>query len=268
VATCRSLVRVYGSASEETQALRGVDLSVHGGELTVVTGPSGSGKSSLLSLVSARDRPSAGWVEVLGLDVGGASRGELRELRRRKVSLVPQRASTGLFPTLDVREHLRQVASWRGCAEETDELVERLDLGRCAARRPGTLSGGEQQRVAVAMAVVGSPELVVADEPTADLDPEHGAAVLALLAELAGRGSSVVVSSHDHRVEAHADRVVHLRHGVLAEERLASGDAVTFIDSSGRLQLPPEVLELFPEQRVVVRREDDGVRLTRPEEQP
>lgn len=268
--SCRAVVRVYGSATEETQALRGVDLELHRRELTVVTGPSGSGKSSLLGLVSARDQPSAGWVEVLGTDLGTARRRELRDLRRREVALVPQRPSTGLFPGLDVRAHLAQVARWRGIRADADALVERLGLGDCAGRTPSTLSGGEQQRVTVAMAAVGAPALVVADEPTAELDTEHAEAVLDLLADLAAQGSAVVVSSHDERVVRRARRVVHLRHGVLAEERVAGGSAavVAFIDSSGRVQLPAEALTAFPGLRAVVRVDDDGVHLTPPGEEP
>ncbi|MEZ5092606.1 ABC transporter ATP-binding protein [Nocardioides sp.] len=262
---CRSVVRVYGRATEETQALKGIDAEIHRGQLTVVTGPSGSGKSSLLSLVAARDEPSAGWVEVLGVDVGGASPRQLRSLRRTRVSWVPQRASAALFPHLTVLDHLSQAASWRSARVDPRELVARLGLTGCGDRRPAAHSGGEQQRVAVAMAAVGRPEVLVADEPTAELDAEHAEAVLMLLADVAARGGAVVVSSHDPRVVRHADRVLHLRHGVLAEER-GSGGSVTFIDSSGRVQLPPEALEAFPDQRAVVRIDDDGVHLTRPDD--
>jgi ABC-type lipoprotein export system ATPase subunit len=267
--SCRAVVRVYGSATEETQALRGIDLALHRHELTVVTGPSGSGKSSLLGLVAARDEPSAGWVEVLGHDLGTTPRRVLRDLRRREVALVPQRTSAGLFPGLDVLAHLSQVARWRGArvdGHELDGLVERLGLGDCARRTPETLSGGEQQRVTVAMAAVGAPPVVVADEPTAELDSDHAQGVLDLLADLAARGSAVVVSSHDERVVRRAGRVVHLRHGVLAEEHRAGG-AVAMIDSSGRVQLPPEALAAFPDQRAVVRVDDDGVHLSRPGEE-
>jgi putative ABC transport system ATP-binding protein len=265
--SCRALVRVYGSATEETQALRGVDLALRRHELTVVTGPSGSGKTSLLGLVSARDEPSAGWVEVLGHDLGTTPRRVLRDLRRREVAWVPQRTSSGLFPGLDVRAHLAQVARWRGVRTTGDlgDLVERLGLGDCVGRAPETLSGGEQQRVTVAMAAVGAPPVVVADEPTAELDSDHAAGVLDLLADLAAAGSAVVVSSHDERVVRRAGRVVHLRHGVLAEEHGTDG-AVALIDSSGRVQLPPEALAAFPDQRAVVRVDDDGVHLSRPGE--
>ncbi len=261
--SCRSLVRVYGSATEETQALKGIDVALHRGELTVVTGPSGSGKSSLLGLVAARDQPSAGWVEVLGTDLGSASRRVVRDLRRCRVAYVPQRSSGALFPHLDVTDHLAQVAAWRQARVDVPGLLDQLGLAGCAPRRPASLSGGEQQRVAVAMAAVGTPDVVVADEPTAELDTEHAGAVLALLAGLAAQGSAVIVSSHDPQVVRVAERVLHLRHGVMAEEHVAGG-SVAFIDSSGRVQLPPEALEAFPEQRAVVRIDVDGVHLTRP----
>jgi ABC-type lipoprotein export system ATPase subunit len=253
--SCAGLVKLYRSATGETYALRGLDLTLHAGALTVVAGPSGSGKSSLLHLVAARDRPSAGELDVLGTDVAEATTRALRDLRRHRVGFVTQRSSAALFPHLTAAQQLRQVASLRG-----------VDLGSRAGHRPGTSSGGEQQRLAVAAALVGDPDLVVADEPTAELDHDNADLVMSALLAAARRGSAVVVSSHDDRVVSRADRVLRLRHGVLSSEQAGSGATTAVIDSTGRLQLPPEALEIFPGGRAALHLGDGEVVLRPPTE--
>jgi ABC-type lipoprotein export system ATPase subunit len=264
--SCEDLVKVFRSATGETHALRGIGLELEPGALTVVAGPSGSGKSSLLTLLGARDRPSAGRLTVLGSDVGGASTRELRRLRRRRIGFVPQRASSAVFPHVSAADQLGQVASWRGASR--DHLAEALaavGLTDRADHRPDALSGGEQQRLAVAVALVGRPALVVADEPTAELDHANADRVMdALLAAAAG-GSTVVISSHDDRVTHRADRLLRLRHGVVSSETAGRRTAAAVIDATGRLQLPPDVLGLFPDRRVVVEADGVEVRLRRPE---
>lgn len=263
--TCSGLVKVYRSATGETHALRGLDLLLHPGVLTVVAGPSGSGKSSLLHLVSARDRPSAGDLDVLGTDLATARTGELRALRRRRIGFVAQRSSGALFPHLTATEQLRQVAALRGAApDDIGPALAAVDLEHRADHRPSTSSGGEQQRLAVALALVGSPALVVADEPTAELDHANADLVMTALSRAAHAGSAVVVSSHDERVISRADRVLRLRHGVLSSERHGGGDTVAVIDSTGRLQLPPDALELFPGGRAEVHLGDGAVTLRPP----
>ncbi|CAI9409229.1 ABC transporter ATP-binding protein [Nocardioides sp. T2.26MG-1] len=264
---CEDLVKVFRSATGETHALRGLGLELHPGALTVVAGPSGSGKSSLLTLLGARDRPSAGRLEVLGRDVGEASTRELRGLRRRGIGFVPQRSALGIFPHLRAVDQLRQVAAWRGgeTADPHDTLAA-VGLADRAEHLPNALSGGEQQRLAVSLALVGAPALVVADEPTAELDHANADLVMDALLAAAAAGSAVVISSHDDRVTHRADRLLHLRHGVLSSETAGTNAAAAVIDSTGRLQLPPAVLELFPSRRVVVETVGDEVRLRRPEE--
>ncbi|GGO68522.1 ATP-binding cassette domain-containing protein [Nocardioides deserti] len=150
VVEAADLTRVYRSATGETYALRGVDLALLPGSLTVVAGPSGSGKSSLLTLLSARERPSAGELRVLGSDVAGASAALLRRLRHRRIGYVPQRASTGLFPHLTATAHVRQVASWRRDRHaDVDAVLDAVGLAARGGHRPATMSGGEQQRLAV-----------------------------------------------------------------------------------------------------------------------
>lgn len=266
---CADLVKVFRSATGETHALRGIGLELRPGALTVVAGPSGSGKSSLLTLLGARDRPSAGRLEVLGHDVGEASTRELRQLRRRRIGFVPQRSALGVFPHLRAVDQLRQVGAWRGTSGAANEALAALDavgLSDRADHLSHALSGGEQQRLAVALALVGAPELVVADEPTAELDHAHADRVMDALLAAAGAGSAVVISSHDERITHRADRLLLLRHGIISSETAGASAAAAVIDATGRLQLPPAVLELFPSRRVVVERVGDEIRLRRPEE--
>lgn len=266
-AVCHGLVKVYRSATGETHALRGIDLQLLPGVVTVVAGPSGSGKSSLLHLLAARDRPSAGQLEVLGSDLTSASSHQLRELRRRRIGFVAQRASGSLFPHLSAAEQLREVAALRGgVTEDVEQALASVRLEHRAHHTPATTSGGEQQRLAVALALVGRPALVVADEPTAELDHANADLVLTALARAARGGSAVVVTSHDDRVVSRADRVLRLRHGVLSSETEGAGTTVAVIDSTGRLQLPPEALGLFPTGRAELLLADGEVTLRPPAE--
>ena len=268
--TCEDLVKVFRSATGETHALRGIGLEVLPGVLTVVAGPSGSGKSSLLTLLGARDRPSAGQLTVLGSDIGAASTRQLRTLRRRRIGFVPQRSSEAVFPDVRAVDQLRQVAAWRHAAGggHPAEALAAVGLESRAGHQPAMLSGGEQQRLAVALALVGAPDLVVADEPTAELDHANADLVMDALLAAAAAGCAVVISSHDDRVTHRADRLLRLRHGVVSSETAGSRATAAVIDSTGRLQLPPSVLELFPSRRVVVETVGDEVRLRRPEETP
>lgn len=265
VATCHGVVRVFGSGTQETTALRGIDVTVHGGVVTVVAGPSGSGKTSLLRLLAVQDRATAGQLEVLGVDVGHASLRRLRELRRRELTYVPQRAARGLLPTLTVAQHMAQAAAQRGAYDDHAALLDRLGLTDRSHHRPAALSGGEQQRLAVGFALVGRPRLVVADEPTAELDSDNATRVLDVMREAADGGAAVVVSSHDPRVVDRADRVLRMRHGVLSSVWSRDEQVSAVIDSTGRLQLPEEALAHFPQRRVVVEIEHDRVVLRPPE---
>lgn len=265
VASCHGVVRVFGSGAQETTALRGIDLTLHGGLVTVVAGPSGSGKTSLLRLLAVQDRATAGRLEVLGVETGHASLRRLRELRRNELTYVPQRASRGLLPTLTVGQHLAQAAALRSADADHAGILQRLGLTDRSDHRPAALSGGEQQRLAVGLALVGRPRLVVADEPTAELDSDNADRVLDAMREAADRGAAVVVSSHDPRVVDRADRVLRMRHGVLSSEWSREEQVSAVIDSTGRLQLPEEALAHFPHRRVVVEVEDDRVVLRPPE---
>jgi putative ABC transport system ATP-binding protein/macrolide transport system ATP-binding/permease protein len=215
-AVCRRVVKTYRTATESVTALDGVSLAIPRARVTVVVGPSGSGKSSLLRLLACIDRPDTGEVRVAGRRVDALRARARRGLRRRQVSYLFQRPGENLLPYLDAAAQIRLGAALRGTRISDDEvyaLLGRMGLEARADHRPGQLSGGEQQRLAVACAVVGGPALVVADEPTAELDTAAAERVLTAMEDLAASGVGFVISSHDPRVMAIADGFVRLDHG-------------------------------------------------------
>ncbi|MCE0538632.1 ATP-binding cassette domain-containing protein [Kineosporia rhizophila] len=268
-----NVVRIYHAVAGEVHALRGVDVDFPAGGVTAIAGPSGGGKSTLLSILALRDRASAGTVTLFGTDVTQARGPVLKSLRRNRIAWVPQRPAHGLFPHLSAIENLQQAALIRGRRAgglEPAAALDLLGLSHRAEAQPGRLSGGEQQRLAVAAALTHAPALVVADEPTAELDDENAERVLSALATVAAEGTTCVVSSHDPRALRRLSRVLHLRHGVLSAERsgaelLRTREADAVIDSAGRLQLPPEALKLFPERRARVQIVEGQVVLRVPE---
>jgi putative ABC transport system ATP-binding protein len=208
--------KTYRTATGSVTALDHVTLSIPRARVTVVVGPSGAGKSSLLRLLACVDRPDAGGVWVAGERVDALRPRARRRLRRRHVAYLFQRPGENLLPYLTAVDQIRLAGQLRGVRVADDgvhELLDRLGLADRAGHRPAQLSGGEQQRLAVACGVVGGPDLVVADEPTAELDGRSAERVLAAISELAGSGVAFVLSSHDPRVMAVADGFVQLRHG-------------------------------------------------------
>jgi putative ABC transport system ATP-binding protein len=267
-ARCEGLVRIYWSPSGEAHALKGVDAVVPSGRLTAITGPSGSGKSSLLRILAAQDRPTAGRAEVAGQSLTGLSARRLRALRRRHIGYVFPRPPQNLLPHLTGREHLAQAARFRGVGRaeavtQSGELLELLGIADRADHLPGQLSGGEQQRLAFAQAVIGRPALVVADEPTSELDSGTAADLLAAVAALTRTGTTVVMATHDPLAAQAADHVIHLRSGTVAHEEVG-GRRLAVIDGDGRVQLPPEALARFAARRVLIDVTDDGVVLRDP----
>jgi ABC-type lipoprotein export system ATPase subunit len=219
VASARALVKSYGRGRAALRVLDGADLDVEAGELVAVVGRSGSGKSTLLHLLGGLDRPDAGTIDVAGTRVDRASEAALVELRRRKVGFVFQ--SFHLLPELSGLENVllpaRLAADRNGAVDRAHELVRRLDLVEPAERLPETLSGGEQQRLAIARALVNDPPLVLADEPTGNLDTDSAAPVLALLRRIADDGRAVVLVTHDPGAASLADRILHVQNGRLLE---------------------------------------------------
>ena len=267
-AVCEGVVRIYWSASGEVHALKGVDAVLPTGSITAITGPSGSGKTSLLRIFAAQDRPTAGTALIAGESLATLSARRLRSLRRRHIGYVFAKPPDNLLAHLDAQEHLALAGRLRGLsrresAQEGDELLGLLGLGDRRGHRPDQLSGGEQQRLAFAQAVVGRPALVVADEPTGELDRATTEDLLAAVRELSRRGSTVVLATHDPQAAAVADQVLHMRSGSIGAEE-TGGRRLAVIDADGRVQLPDEALRRFPTRRVLVDVDADGVRLRAP----
>ena len=211
------ITKVFGVGAIAVHALRGIDLQIHSGEFMALTGPSGSGKTTLLNLIGALDRPTGGTLTVLGHDLTSMNKRQRAQLRLTNIGFVFQ--AYNLVPVLTAQENVEFVLELRGMAaaerrSRAHAILDELGLGELASRRPRELSGGQQQRVAVARSVAGQPQLVLADEPTANLDTENAEALMSMMRRLRDeRGMTFVFSTHDDRVVAHAARVVHLRDG-------------------------------------------------------
>jgi ABC-type lipoprotein export system ATPase subunit len=218
IVRAQGLVKTFGQGRAAHRVLDGAALEVAGGELVAVVGRSGSGKSTLLHLLGGLDKPEAGTIELAGERVDGRSERDLARLRARRVGFVFQ--FFHLVPELSGEENVALAArlpdSAPGAPERGRELIERLGLGDAAGRMPHQLSGGEQQRIALARALVNDPAVVLADEPTGNLDPEAAAIVLDVLREVAEEGRAVVLVTHEEAATDAATRVLRLRDGVLA----------------------------------------------------
>jgi ABC-type lipoprotein export system ATPase subunit len=244
----RDVFRVYSTPEGDAAALQGLTLSVEEREVLVVLGPSGSGKSTLLRILSGLDRPSAGVVSVFGRDVGKLRGRRLAEYRSRLLGYVEQHYSRSLDPDLTARDLVALqlgLAGAEGAAREkrAEELLERVGLADKRLSRPGELSGGEQQRIAVCAALAHRPKLLLADEPTGELDAVTAALVYELLGELAREeGCTTVVVSHDVESTSIADRIVRVRDGRVSEEAARAGDETLVVARGGWLRIPEELL--------------------------
>ena len=212
----------YGDAVTGTYALRGVSLQARGGEVLMIRGPSGSGKTTLLQLMGALKTPDAGQVAICGETTQGLSQTRLRALRLRRIGFIFQ--FFNLFPTLTALENVAVPLDLYGVTggeayARARAALEELGLGDRADHKPGQLSGGQRQRIAVARALVNDPDVILADEPTAALDGDNGALVMAALRRLAHeKGRIVVVVSHDQRLEDKVDRHVTVEEGLVVRE--------------------------------------------------
>ena len=205
--------RRYELGATTVTALDTVDLTVRDGEFVVVLGPSGSGKTTLINLIGALDTATEGTISIAGIDITDAKRKELFDFRRRSVSFIFQ--SFNIFPGLTARENVQFGidAAGRDDAPDAEDVLDRVGLGERSEHFPHELSGGEQQRVAIARALATGNPILLADEPTGELDFTTGVQILELLREQAGPGTAVVAVTHNREISRVADRVVELSSG-------------------------------------------------------
>jgi len=215
------VTKVFFTDEVETHALSGVHLDIERGEYVSIAGPSGCGKSTLLSILGLLDSPSEGVHLLNGQPVQGLSLSQRARVRNREIGFIFQ--SFNLIGDLTVRENVELPLTYRGmnASERTrrgTQALERVGMAHRAKHLPSQLSGGQQQRVAVARALVGEPSILLADEPTGNLDSKNGEAVMDLLRELHGAGATICMVTHDARFSRHADRTIHLFDGRIVEE--------------------------------------------------
>ncbi len=246
---CESLLRLYDTVSGRVQAVRGVDLEVDAGVVAAIVGPSGCGKSSLLRMVSGIDPPTAGRVLIDGIDLYQLREARRARVRGRLLTHVHQRPADNLFAHLTARHHLERLERRRDTATiRTTEALEHLGLTALSDSVPHEMSGGEQQRLAFAAALVAGHRVVIADEPTSQLDSDSATAVLEAVERLAHSGVTVLLATHDPRVLERVGHIVALRDGAVSSVSSA-GEQWAVIDRSGRVQLPAEMLDRFPGRR-------------------
>jgi putative ABC transport system ATP-binding protein len=221
--------KTFGAGQRQSVILRGVSLSVSAGEIVFLVGPSGSGKTTLLSILGCILTPDSGRVEVLGAEVSRLDARQLTAFRRLHLGFIFQ--SFNLFPTLSALDNIRLALTMRGvplqtATQQAADLLNQMGLWHRSHLRPGRLSTGECQRVAVARALADCPSVLFADEPTASLDAENGRAVMTLLTRLAReRGVTLVTVTHDNRIFPFADRILHLEDGRLTQDWSATREA-------------------------------------------
>jgi putative ABC transport system ATP-binding protein len=280
---CEDLFKIYKIADLEVVALRGLDLKIDPGEVVAIVGASGSGKSTLMNILAGYDAPSAGRVTVGGKDLLRMSGRDAEEYRRTEVGFIWQQTSRNMFSYLTTLENvaLPMMLTDVPVAERTSrakELIELVGLGHRMDHTPDKLSGGEQQRVAIAIALANHPPLLLADEPTGELDDSTAAEILDLFGEANQElGTTVVIVTHDPEIAYKVGRVVLIRDGKLSTEirrkvtfRRLSGSADTegtleefiLVDASGRVQIPREYLDkLKIGERAIAELEDGKVTL-------
>jgi ABC-type lipoprotein export system ATPase subunit len=278
VIVCDNLVKIYKVADLEVVALQGLDLLVEAGELVAIVGASGSGKTTLQNILGGVDVPTAGRAEVDGLDLAALTEQERTLYRRRTVGFVWQQTARNLLSYLSAAENVElplvlDGAYRRERARRAAELLELVGMAGGGERRPAELSGGEQQRVAVAIALANGPRVILADEPTGELDTESSTAIFDTLRAASEQlGVTVVVLTHDPLVSEHVDRTIAIRDGRTASETLRrraldhAGQATVVaeefavLDRAGRLQLPRDYVDALElERRVRLGLEPDHI---------
>lgn len=279
---CRDLFKIYKRADLEVVALRGLNLTVEPGELMAIVGASGSGKSTLLNILAGLDRPSAGQVRVGQRDLLNISDPSLVQYRRQDVGFVWQATGRNLLPYLSVTDNVELPMALAGRPGRhrhawAQELLEALSIGDKAGRMPHELSGGEQQRAAIGVALANQPPMLLADEPTGELDTATAIQVFEMLRTLNRNfGVTIIIVSHYPGVSQFVDRVVHIRDGRISSETLSvpsyqrdgarTEDEFLVVDEAGRLQLPQEYAERFRRRGLARLDMEDGRITLRPTE--
>jgi ABC-type lipoprotein export system ATPase subunit len=273
---CSDLVRIYSSEGVEVQALQGLNLRVASGELVAIVGESGSGKSTLLGILSGLDTPTAGSARVAGRDLTKLTKTARLDYLRHGVGFVWQQTSRNLVPYLSIRENVALPMVLAGLgkaarAKRTDELLALLEVDALGDRLVNQISGGEQQRAAIAIALANTPAVLLADEPTGELDEAMSVDVLEAMRRVSNElGVTTLIVTHDATVSDHVSRTVQIRDGRTSSEVLrraatdggpaGTAEAYTVIDGQGRLQLPQDyVTRLDLRERVRLALEPDHV---------
>lgn len=224
--TMRALSKVYRADTVQTTALDAIDLSIAAGEFVAIMGPSGCGKSTLLNMIGMLDSPSSGSYVFNEQEVAGLSEAKLSDVRKQNIGFIFQ--SFNLVDELSVRDNIELALLYHAVSaserrERVDAVMDKVGIAHRARHRPSQLSGGQQQRVAVARALVASPKLILADEPTGNLDTHHGEEVMRMLQTLNGEGSTIVMVTHSPAHADYAGRIVNMLDGrVLQEQRRAA----------------------------------------------
>jgi ABC-type lipoprotein export system ATPase subunit len=274
---CDRLVRIFATDGIEVQALQGLDLVVAKGELTAIVGASGSGKSTLMNILAALDVPTAGSVRVAGHDLTALTARERTQYRRRSVGFVWQQTERNLLPYLTAWQNVLVPMQFsavprRARARRVGELLDVFGVAYCADRTPAMMSGGEQQRVAIATAMANDPAVLLADEPTGELDSETARTVVsALRTANTELGVTILVVTHDPMLSGQVRRTVAIRDGRTSSETLRRHDAdaadtpahaveYALVDRAGRIQLPRDMIdELQIRERVRLEAEPDHI---------
>jgi len=221
IISMKQIRKVYDTGKVKVEALKGIDLAIDEGELVAIVGPSGSGKSTLMNLLGCLDTPSSGEYQLAGENVAGVTRDQLAEIRNRRVGFVFQ--NFNLLPHITSLENVELPMLFGGMKpserrSRASELLDRVGLGERGEHKPTELSGGQMQRVAIARALAMNPDIVLADEPTGNLDTTSGSDIMSLFTDLWKQGRTVVIITHDPALAKRASRVVEVRDGVIISD--------------------------------------------------
>jgi ABC-type lipoprotein export system ATPase subunit len=280
---CENLVKIYKIADLEVVALQGLDLIIRGGEMMALIGPSGSGKSSLMNILGGLDTPTAGRVHVGDHNLLEMSRAQQVVYRRQEVGFVWQQTARNLLPYLTARENVELPMALNGISvrerhARARDLLTRVGLADRLDHRPDRLSGGEQQRVAIAVAMANMPKLLLADEPTGEVDSEAADTIFKVMREINQQfGVTIIIVTHDMMVANRVDRVIGMRDGRTSTEilRRRDGDVLVsdeefaILDRTGRLQLPEAYIDsLELQERVRLKLNEDHIRVFAAQDMP